>query len=300
MSEAERDALALASFAPARTMRTTFAGIAVLVGPGSLVTGLLYYFGWSRASAQASQLGLQDTLLGFSSKDYLLSSISPMFWPLVVLLLATLGGLLGHSLIVGWAARPQVAAARVARAAIAVVAAGLLGLLFGTFGFDRTTRFYALASPMAVTGGMGLLGYSVYLYHRFVRPAGDASVIPEMRAARALSSVILAVLLLLGVFWSVSHYAAVTGVDLAVRLEDNIRFQPGVAVYSAKRLQLQSPVRETELPGEGAAYRYRYTGLKLLFRSDHRFFLRPSDADRSRVNIVIAEGPDVRLEFFNE
>jgi YHS domain-containing protein len=88
----------------------------------------------------------------------------------------------------------------------------------------------------------------------------------------------------------------VRGVDLAIEAERRIAFQPSVTIYSAKRLYLQPPVVETELSDANAAYRYEYTGLKLLFRSEHNFFLRPSDPSDSR-NIVIAESPDLRFEF---
>ncbi|MDQ3570342.1 MAG: hypothetical protein M3396_06915 [Actinomycetota bacterium] len=54
---------------------------------------------------------------------------------------------------------------------------------------------------------------------------------------------------------------------------------------------------ETELAGENSAYRFAYTGLKLLFRSDQRFFLRPSDPSASDLNIVVPESPELRLEF---
>jgi hypothetical protein len=88
----------------------------------------------------------------------------------------------------------------------------------------------------------------------------------------------------------------VTGIDLAVRLERNLSHQPSVTVYSAARLHLQPPVQETALTGDPSAYLFRYTGLKLLFRSDHRYFLRPSDDSVSQVNIILPESPDIRLE----
>ena len=38
---------------PARSLRTTLRGLATLVAPTSVVTSLLYYFGWTRASRQS-------------------------------------------------------------------------------------------------------------------------------------------------------------------------------------------------------------------------------------------------------
>ncbi len=92
-------------------------------------------------------------------------------------------------------------------------------------------------------------------------------------------------------------YAAFKGQELARTVEERIASQPGVVLYSAKRLYLQAPVIETRLEPENAAYNYAYTGLKLLFRADRRYFLRPSD-ESSQANIVIPEALDIRLEFY--
>ena len=95
------------------------------------------------------------------------------------------------------------------------------------------------------------------------------------------------------------RYAVVKGNQLADTVEAAVPFRPGVILYSEKRLYLQSPVVETKLDPEDATYKYAYSGLKLLFRSNGKFFLRPSDTEASRVNIVIPDGLDVRLELFH-
>jgi hypothetical protein len=97
-------------------------------------------------------------------------------------------------------------------------------------------------------------------------------------------------------FWSVSHYAGVRGVDLAVEAEQRIASQPDVTIYSAQRLDLQEPVVENYIAGTDSAYHYVYSGLKLLFRSQNNYFLRPADRSDRR-NIIIAESPTLRFEF---
>jgi len=70
-------------------------------------------------------------------------------------------------------------------------------------------------------------------------------------------------LLMVSLFWNVSHYAAVKGRQLARTFEEQVATsQPSVVVYSAKRLYLQAPVFDTRLDPENAAYNYAYTGLK--------------------------------------
>ena len=122
---------------------------------------------------------------------------------------------------------------------------------------------------------------------------------PLAREAKPLAPVawsLVVVLLFLSLFWTVSHYAGIRGVDLAIQAEQRIPRQPSVTIYSARRLYLEPPVTETELPDANAAYRYRYTGLKLLFRSEHNYFLRPSNPTDTR-NIIITESPELRFEF---
>ena len=74
------------------------------MAPTSAVTALLYYFGWARTSVQAQQMGLDDSLLGYSTQDYLLRSLTSMTIPLVVALVATVVGLLLHTVVVRWLA----------------------------------------------------------------------------------------------------------------------------------------------------------------------------------------------------
>jgi hypothetical protein len=62
------------------------------------------------------------------------------------------------------------------------------------------------------------------------------------------------------------------------------------------RLFLEPPVTEEALPAEEGAYRYKYSGLRLLFRANDRLFLRPNDLSDPR-NIVIAEDGTIRVEY---
>ena len=75
--------------------------------------------------------------------------------------------------------------------------------------------------------------------------------------------------------------------------------RPSAVVYSAKRLQLDSPgVRETALQDPDAAYRFRYSGLKLVLRSNDKYFLLPagwSGPDGSI--IVLPDSEALRVEF---
>lgn len=285
---------------PTRPIRAALRGLTSVVAPTSLVTALLFYFGWQRTSVQAHDMGLHESLLGFSTHDYVLRSIDPMRWPLLVGTVAALLAVAGHLWLVDWV-RTEPARARrrrLRRLTITGEVLGALGLVLGTATSRINTRSHLvyLAAPLLVTAGVVLAGYSLHVHRRFVatrprgkRPAEDAQL-------RLVASSLMVLLLLLSMFWSVDRYASVKGEDLATQIARDIDYWPRVTIYSAKRLALQPPVTETDLGDDAAAYRFRYTGLTLLFKAEGKYFLRPT-AGAPAVNIVLADRDDLRLEF---
>jgi hypothetical protein len=304
-------------------VRLTLKGIASIVAPASLVTALLFYFGWARTNSQAQVLGLDYSLFDFSTQEYLLRSIDPMYWPLFVGAVAALAGLAFHAGLVSLL-RPSVGADGRQRiderwrprlvALYAVLGVmGLTALILGLVGanVDHPSRIVSLWSPVLVTVAVVLLGYGFALVVRFgfVRVPG-ASVATradptptthpssEIASLRLWGEVVLVVLLLLSLFWSVARYAQIKGIDQAVAVERAFPGLPDAVIYSDKRLHLPDGVTETQLDApDQSAYHYRYSGLKLLFRSGNRFFLRPTDPSISNVNIIVADSPSLRFEF---
>jgi hypothetical protein len=290
---------------PTGSVRLSLKGIASIVAPGTLVTGLLYYFGWARTSWQAQQMGLEESLLGYSVQDYILRSLSAMFWPLMIGLLAVLGALAVHVALVAWATRRMAGAdagarcRRILRAAIAVLLATALGCLayWIATAFDPDpSRFESLVAPLSALMVVVCTAYAGHLYRRFLQPhRGVAS--RELVVLRQVGGSLVVTLMLVILFWAVSHYAAVKGVDLALEVENGLGRLPDATIYSTQRLYLQPPVVETELAAEDdAGYRYAYGGLKFLFLTDGKYFLRPTDPSASKRNIVIQENDTLRLE----
>ncbi len=291
---------------PARSVRTTLRGIATLVAPTSLVTGLLFYFGWARANRQSTAMGFDLSLLGYSSQEYVLLSLKPMFWPLLVGLLLAIGGLVLHGAILLHAsggARPSELPQREQRrrqvrrlgAGLGVVGVVLAVLGLVGAGIERPVRLVSIGFPLCLTGSIVCGGYALYLSQRFRGSGKRRRLTPELRAVQLGLSALVVLLLLLTLFWSVSNYAENKGADAAVLIDKNLFRLPDVTIYSAKRLYL--PVTEDELAGEQGAYRFRYTGLKLLFRNKSSYFLRPAAETDRQVNLVIAEAADLRFEF---
>ncbi|MCA1692321.1 MAG: hypothetical protein LC733_09030 [Actinobacteria bacterium] len=86
------------------SLRTAFQAIAA---PATLTMGVLFFFGWNRAEAGARYFGLDQSLLDFSTQDYLLRSVDAMFLPIVAVLVTALAWIsLDHALYARIGANP--------------------------------------------------------------------------------------------------------------------------------------------------------------------------------------------------
>ena len=266
-----------------------------VVAPASLVSGLLYYFGWVRTNAQARYFGIDPSVLDFSTKDYLLRSISPTFWPLVLLLVTVLLGAFGHWRACSWLESPSRHAA-LRRAAFVAGAAGLTLLGFGLLATNwrAATGHHLLLTPVAFALGVPLTGYAVYLFAR-LRPGGTTpgSTWPYLPA---VAVTIATSLFVLSLFWAMGDYAHMKGRRLARQIESNLALLTNVVLYSDHSLGIEAPgVAESETPAGEGALRFRYSGLKLLVRSQDRYFLLPARYEGTA--IVLTEEEGMRLEF---
>src|SRR4051794_23475537 len=57
----------------------------------------MFYFGWRRSDVQARQMGIDVSLFGFSTQDYVLRSIGSLYLPLLVTASLGLAALVGHA-----------------------------------------------------------------------------------------------------------------------------------------------------------------------------------------------------------
>ena len=70
-----------------RAVLGVFANVAV-------VTALLVYFGWRRSATQSAELGISESVLDMSTRDYVLRAVRPVFVLLVSSALLGLGWVL--------------------------------------------------------------------------------------------------------------------------------------------------------------------------------------------------------------
>lgn len=281
---------------PAGGVGLALRAIGTVAAPATVVTGLLYYFGWVRTDAQARFFGIDPSVLEFSTQDYLLRSISPTFWPLAFILVAVLLGACAHALACSWF-QTRARHGRLRRAAFVLGAVGVALIAFGLLATNwrAAVGHRLLVTPVAFALGVPLTGYALYVLAR-LRRDGDRRPRSSWPYLPAVAVTIATSLFVLSLFWAMGDYAHLKGRELARNLSNNLTRLANVVVYSERDLAIDAPgVTRSDLGGAEGAYRYRYSGLRLLIRSQDKYFLVPEKYDGTA--IVLPESEAVRFEF---
>jgi hypothetical protein len=280
------------------TVRGVLEKVSLFVAPPTLVIALAFWFGWTLTNARSAYFGIDSSTLGYSTTDYLLRSADATFVPVAVLLLAILAVITLHGLVRHAATTPR-GANVVGLGAIGGATLGAVLILFAMWAmFEPLPASYYLVPPVILGLGPALLAYSVWILRHVRVPSGP-------RASRAVPAwegsgyVVAAIIALLGIFWTSSLYATALGRGRAEVLAENLSSRPAVTVFSVKSLGIDAPgVTASKLTDASSAYKFRYSGLRLLTYSAHKYFLVNSGWSHDHgVAIVLDDTPDIRLEF---
>ncbi|WP_369134231.1 hypothetical protein [Modestobacter sp. I12A-02662] len=266
--------------------------LTLVVPPTTLVTALLFWFGFELVDARASYFGLSTGTLGFTTTDYLIRGVQAGIVPLIVLLAAVLGGVAVHTeahrladrcgtaKLFGWGVG-------------SVIVGGALAGVVGAYGAFRPLPppldWYLLPPILLATGPL-VTAFAA----RCLRPEA-----PVARSAQ-ISAAAVGGLVLLGLFWATSLYADALGRGSAQQLGASLAAQPRVTVYSERALAIDPAVAPTERLNseENGRYLYRYSRLRLLIRSAEKYFLLPDNwTPTTGTILVIPDGSEIRIEF---
>ena len=271
-----------------------------IVAPTTLLTGLLYYFGWLHAYYLFGYFGINSTTLGFSTVDYLMRSVDALYIPLTVAAVVALLALWGNAaLLPALRAGSPALRSRFLRTVTALgialaLTGGALTLLIG-----GGSSGYAALAPVGFAAGVVVLGYAVHM-RRILRPKAQ-----EARAAAgwadAAEWMITFFLVAISLFTAASDYAGGVGVTRARQLVADLPYQPAVVLYSQRNLVLPpTGITETRCASANAGYRYRYDGLVLVLESGGKYVLLPRQwtRDGRSAAILLAESDAIRLEFY--
>jgi len=279
-------------------VRSLFQMIGSVVAPTTMLTALLFYFGWAYSATFFEHFGLHISVMGLTTQDYLMNSVQALFVPMAVsfsagLLIVWVHTRLKVRFFVGPHARR--------RLRLAAGAAGLSGLVLfgigmaGIFVFTDQARL-SLRFPLSFGAGVTLLAYASRLHARSERFHGAAAG----AGSTALVELAVAFLLVsLSLLWTATNYAAAVGETRARQFASELRSRPEAILYSKEPLYLDAPgVRETSCGEAAGGYRFRYEGLRLMIESaGHYFFLPASWSSAGAAAIVVPDNDAVRMQF---
>jgi hypothetical protein len=273
--------------------------VGAIAAPTTLLTSLLFYFGWSRAYWFYDYFGVHSTLLGLTTQDYVQQSLDGLFVPLTMAACAVLLGLWAHTLLRACLAGG--ASPRLLRVLLLALAGGGLVLtVAGLWSVVATTVLtqHLAAAPISLAVGVVLLVYAAHLW-RSTNPRGDGAARPRAAWLAIAEWAGVFVLVGLSLFWAANDYSAAVGRSRARQFVAELPIYPSAVLYSERSLNLRAPgVREVRCQDQEAAYRFRYDGLKLVLQSgDQYLFLPEAWTPTDGVAILMPRNDALRLEF---
>ncbi|OIJ27499.1 hypothetical protein [Nocardioides luteus] len=253
------------------------------VAPVTLISAVLFYFGYVAARAQYDYFGLDVDVIGLSTRDYVMRSPQPLLTPMLILVLGGVAVVAfdhwvrGHATD-GW----------FRRLVTAVLGAGLVLLAVGTALLAAFTvvggwAYYSLVTPVLLGGGAALVAYALRL---------RGNLEPRI--------VLLWVGVAACVIWATATTAQWTGRGLAMEQARNLRSLPSVVLDTRERMHIPATagVQEVVRPdAEEDDYRFRYWRLRLLIQGDDRMFLVPDTWSAGGTTILVRLDDDVRVQF---
>jgi hypothetical protein len=270
--------------------------VATVLGNVAVLTALLVYFGWVRSEVQARTLGIDESILGMSTQEYLLRSVRPV---LILLIVVATAGLL-WVLFDHWLTnrlrrrgsddRLYTWIARLMPAAIIVLPVA------GWFAQYPWPALAYIAFPLMCAAGLLLALYALRL--RAALPGGLPLGARHGNVLRACVAALVGVAL----FVTASNYATVEGTELARSFDRQLPALPRVVVHSVNPLNIDAPgVEATQLDGT-VGFAYRYSGLRLLERAGGRYFF-VSDGWTPEYGVVVVlkdDEPGIRYDFVRD
>lgn len=268
------------------------------IAPISLVSAVLFYFGYVSSHAQYEYFGVDVDVIGLGTQDYIMRSPQPLLVPLLTLALLGAGGLRLHLTV-----HRRISAAlragrerrirqllRAATGAGALVLVTAVVLLFA-YGVVRDWAPYALVVPVLLICGTGLIGYAWRLADR-LPPAGPATgegrstsepaddperqpaeVPPEEQpmgkettvgladpAARLRRGArfLISIVLMAAIFWATATIAQWSGRGLARDIAAHPERLPRVILDTKERLYLRNDIVQESRLPVAADQQFRY------------------------------------------
>lgn len=268
--------------------------IGVVVAPSTLLTALLFYFGLLHVTGFFRYLGVNYTALDLTPTDFLLRSADGLFVPLTVLACGAVTVVWVHRLLAGRRRRDRGSALPLLAAA--TVTTGTVLVIVSVIGVADRLAFAGRPEVpgLCLAAGVLVLAYAMHLVRVLLGIQGDlraSAAVVEWGAIFVLVSV--------GLFWAVGSYAIGVGTGRGQDMHAALPTWPDAILYSERDLRLEGPgLREVRCTEPGAAFDFRYDGLKLVMQSGGQYLFLPAGWSReSGAAVLLPRTDTVRLEF---
>jgi len=253
----------------------------------TLLTALLYFFGLIETQVLFAYFRVHYTLLAQTPDEIFARGVDGLYLPLA----GAAGAVLGCVIVV------RILRLRLSEGAwtrllriSAPIAAGLGALLV------IATVLVALnPEPFRDRPGLPGLGFGAGVLMLLFAWRHWASALRSSLLELVLGYALVSI----GLFWAVSDYSASVGTRRGFETAAQLPARPAATLYSAESLNLTAGgVLQVKCADPDAAYKYRYTGLKLLLQSGGQYVFVPSGwRAGSGVAFVIPKTEKLRLEF---
>jgi hypothetical protein len=279
-----------------------------VVAPTTLVTSLLFYFGYVGTRSRFEYFGVYLDMTDLSNQRLLLYGLEVIYVPAALGFLAVLFAATFHAGI-AW-----LLDVRKSDTAILIIGPGavLLGVLVigralvGILVTSVYDREILGTTPLALALGPIAAAYGIWICARRARRTVgrsdrarliqwyDSASMARLRRAGVICVVGLAVA---GLFWAVNVFAWASGDARAYKDALGLPEQPEVVLDSGERLtDIPAGVTESPLPARQSTFRYRYRGLRLLLASGDRLFLVPQHWTAKGRTLVVPYDGHVRIQ----
>jgi hypothetical protein len=269
--------------------------VAGIVAPTTVLTALLYYYGYVATYARFDYFGVDVAVLRLPTQDLVLRSVAVLYVPCAAILGLGIGYLLirnGTRTAVRSKARwPRLR--QVGWAAVTIGSALLVRAAIGLVRPDVAQNEFPATTPMALGFGVSLV---LYGRHLLKHTADDGGNDTAQSAVYLLASGIV----VLSLFWAANTFAAAYGrgqaEDDSVALTD----RPEVVLDTKERLFLNTAcATETSLVPADAeqGFRYRHRGLRLFAVGSDRLLLIPDRWRDGCEVLVVPDDDSVRIQF---
>ncbi|MFD3455821.1 tripartite tricarboxylate transporter TctB family protein [Streptomyces sp. NPDC058691] len=271
---------------------------AYVVTPGTVVFGLLYYFGSTYRSAYYDYFGVRVSELELAPQDYVMGSTTAIFLPLLIAVVLGLLGVASFVLVDNQLSKRGLDRLR-RQVSWALVAAGI-GLLLLAFPVFLRPRWWQQAVSLFLASGwprellpplIVAFGAILVMFGRHLRR--DASRYRER--VRAITDGLLIALVAMTLFFDMALYASGAGkAEAGQETNQHYMNMTGVVIHSREPISTQAYDACKDKGTGGGSYRFTCAGFRVLAKSKTRYFLL-LERGKDVATLVLKDDDSIRV-----